>query len=90
MTSADKLRKSVTSSPVRIAAPLLRKATLSVSGYDSASRDVGATVTFDLDHGLVSEGWGETRLLMSGSYDDKWKHGPLTSNVTQNDSGSLQ
>ena len=88
-SSADKVRKSTTSNPMRIAVPLLRKATLSVSGYDSASRDIGATATFDLDHGHINEGLGETRFLMSGSYDDKWKHAPLTSNVTQNYSGSL-
>jgi hypothetical protein len=89
-SSRNKVAKSTTSNPVRVPVPLLRKATLSVSGYDSASRDIGATATFDLDHGLRNEGWGETRFLMSGSYDDKWKHAPLTSNVTQNYSGSLQ
>ena len=90
ISSAGAVKKSTTSNSVRVPVPLLRKATLSASGYDSASRDIGATATFDLDHGVVNEGWGETRFLMSGSYDDKWKHAPFTSNVTQNYSGSLQ
>jgi len=88
--SANRGKTSTTSTPVRVPVPLLRKATLSVSGYDSASRDVGATATVDLDHGLANEGWGETRFLASGSYDDKWKHAPLSSNVTQNYYGDLQ
>jgi hypothetical protein len=90
ISGAGKATKSTTSTPIRVPVPLLRKASLSVSGYDSASRDIGAMATLDFDHGLTNEGWGETRFLMSGSYDDKWKHAPLTSNVTQNYSGSLQ
>jgi uncharacterized protein DUF481 len=77
------------SNPVRVPVPLLRRASMALSGYDSASRDVGAKVTLDFDHGLQNEGLGETRFVTSGTYDDKWKHTAFTSNVTQNYSGSL-
>src|ERR1700676_705668 len=56
------------STPVRVPAPLLRKATIALSGYDSASRDVGATATLDFDHGLTTEGLGEIRFLVSAAY----------------------
>ena len=78
-----------TSSAVRVAVPLLRKFSISMSGFDSASRDVGAKVTMDFDHGHQNEGWGETQFLTSGTYDDKWKATPFSSNVTQNYSASL-
>jgi hypothetical protein len=88
-SQGEKARTSMTSNPVRVPVPLLRKASLSVSGYDSASRDVGATATLDLDRGHIAEGLGETRFLMSGTYDDKWKHAQLSSNVTQTFAGNL-
>jgi len=69
--------------------PVIQKAILSVSGTDSASRDIGATATLDLQHGAVDEGIGRTRLLMNGSYDDKWKSKPLSSNLSQMYSGEL-
>jgi hypothetical protein len=78
-----------TSIPVRVPVPLLRKASVSVTGYDSASRDVGAKVTLDFDHGLQNKGLGETQFVVSGTYDDKWKHTAFSSNVTQNYSASL-
>jgi len=78
-----------TSTPVRVPTPLLRKASLSVSGFDSASRDIGVKATLDLDHGLQNEGLGETELVTNGTYDDKWKHTAFSSNVTQNYSASL-
>lgn len=78
-----------TSKPVRVPVPLLRKASISVSGFDSASKDVGAKVTLDFDHGLQNEGWGESQLVANGTYDDKWKHTAFSSNVTQNYSASL-
>jgi len=69
----DQSETSRTSTPVRVPVPLLRKASISVSGFDSASKDVGAKLTLDFDHGLQNEGWGETQFITSGTYDDKWK-----------------
>jgi hypothetical protein len=86
---ADHTEVSTISTPVRVPVPLLRKASVSITGYDSASRDIGGKVTLDFDHGLPNEGWGQTTLLTSGTYDDKWKSTPLSSNVTQNYSGQL-
>jgi hypothetical protein len=69
--------------------PVIQKANLSISGTDSASRDIGATATLDLQHGAVDQGIGRTRLLMNGSYDDKWKSKPLSSNVSHMYAGEL-
>jgi hypothetical protein len=85
----DQREISKTSTPVRVPVPLLRKASISVSGFDSASKDVGAKVSLYFDHGLQNEGLGETQFLISGTYDDKWKHTAFSSNVTQNYSASL-
>jgi len=85
----DHTEISKISAPVRVSVPLLRKASLSITGYDSASKDIGGKVTLDFDRGLPSEGWGQTTLVTSGTYDDKWKSSPLSSNVTQNYSGKL-
>jgi hypothetical protein len=85
----DHSEVSKTSTPVRVPVPLLRKVSISVSGYDSESRDVGAKGTLDFDHGLQNEGLGETEFVTSGTYDDKWKHTAFSSNVTQNYSASL-
>lgn len=85
----EEIEIATTSNPVRVPVPLLSKASISLSGYDSASRDVGAKVTLDLRHGLQNEGLGQTLLLTSVSYDDKWKAKPFSSNVTQNYSAKL-
>jgi hypothetical protein len=85
----DHTKKTTTSPAVRVPVPLLTKASLSVSGTESASRDVGGKVQLDLDHGHQNAGWGETEFTSNVSYDDKWKHTALSSNVTENYSGHL-
>lgn len=82
--SSSKQRTIMTSEIMRVPLPpVIYKASLSISGTDSASRDIGTTATLDLQHGLVDAGIGRTRFLLNGSYDDKWKSKPLSSNVSQ-------
>ena len=61
----------------------------SLSGTDSASKDIGGKAGLDIVHGLAREGLGQTRLFLTANYDDKWKHTPLSSNVSQMFSGEL-
>lgn len=75
--------------PVLVRLPILDKASLSLSGTDSASRDAGAKATLDLIRGVQGDRWGQTLFLGGATYDDKWKSKPLSANVTQNYSGRL-
>jgi len=78
-----------TSDVVRVRVPLIESASLSLSGTDSASKDIGGKAGLELVHGLNKEGIGQTRFLLTANYDDKWKSKPLSSNVSQMFSGEL-
>jgi hypothetical protein len=78
-----------TSDVVRVRVSLIEAASLSLSGTDSASKDIGGKAGLDIVHGLAREGLGQTRLFLTANYDDKWKHTPLSSNVSQMFSGEL-
>jgi len=78
-----------TSTPVRIPVPFIYGVTISLSGYDSASRDVGGTAILDFGHGMPNDRLGQTQFVIDGTYDNKWKNTPNSSNVTQNYSATL-
>ena len=69
--------------------PVIVAASLSLSGADSVSKDIGVKAGLDIVHGLAGEGIGQTRLFLTANYDDKWKKKPLSSNVSQMFSGEL-
>jgi len=82
-------RATLSSTSVRVYAPLLRSATLSVSGTDSASRDAGGKAALDLQSGQVTQKPGEMTFTSNIAYDDKWKSSKFSANITQNYGGTL-
>jgi hypothetical protein len=68
----------------------VRKASISVSGTDSASRDAGGTAALDLGFGAIDKPSGSVVFLSNATYDDKWKVAPHTANITQNYGGTIE
>jgi hypothetical protein len=78
-----------TSQAIQVRTLLIESASLSVSGTDSASRDIGEKATLNVVRGQVDNAIGQTRLFLTANYDDKWKSAPLSSNISELFSGQL-